>query len=65
MSRDAAPVVGESDVSYEVWQDGAPVAWSSGPDMEARNDAMHYAMMYGQDGPVTVYKVHTVREPIA
>jgi hypothetical protein len=44
--------------SYEVWQDGMCVAKTSGPEHDARRDAMHYAMMYGQDGPVKVYVVH-------
>ena len=40
----------------EIWQDGAMVAAVEAPtyaDME--REASHYAMIYGQDGPVEVY----------
>ncbi len=41
--------------TYEVWQGGMCVAKASGPGHLGRQDAMHYAMVYGQDGPVAVY----------
>ena len=40
----------------EIWQDGMMVAVIETPtyaDME--REASHYAMMYGQDGPVEVF----------
>ena len=46
------------DVEFEVWQDGMPVAWVSAADRcAAANEAGHYCMVYGQDGPVTIYEV--------
>lgn len=36
---------------YEVWQDGMRVASAEGPGAE--REAAHYALVYGQDGPVT------------
>lgn len=44
-------------ITYEVWQDGMPVASTEGPDEQALRGARHYALMYGQDGPVKIYKV--------
>jgi len=39
----------------ELWQDGIMVAAVSAPDEETmRREISHYAMMYAQDGPVTV-----------
>lgn len=37
---------------YRLKQDGIPVAWAEGP--EAAGEIMHYAAVYGQDGPVLV-----------
>lgn len=40
---------------FQVWQDGMIVASGSGTDPAAvRREANHYAMMYGQGGPVKV-----------
>jgi hypothetical protein len=50
----AAPVDGMA--VYEVFQCGECVA---GSDDEA--DAWHYAAMYGQDGPVAVYRITSTR----
>lgn len=45
--------------SYTVRQGGMTVALGDGPTLQAvTREAMHYAMMYGQDGDVTF----TVRE---
>jgi len=33
--------------SYRIIQDGQPVAW-----VDNLRDAMHYAMVYAEDGPV-------------
>lgn len=45
--------VGELVMS--VWQDGMKVAEVSGADHErVRADAAHYALMYGQDGPLQI-----------
>ncbi len=50
---------------FEVWQDGGPVAWACGADREAVwREARHYASQYGQDGPVEVFEVRTVRIPV-
>lgn len=45
------------ETEFEVWQDGMPVAGSSGPRERALAEAMHYAQVYGQDGPVSVCEV--------
>ncbi len=50
------------DLSFEVWQDEQPVAWCEGPADAAWREAQHYAAMYGQDGPVTIYQV--IRTPV-
>lgn len=50
---------GERSVDYEIWQDDALVA---GSDNEG--DARHYAAVYGQDGPVEVFKVVSFRSPL-
>jgi hypothetical protein len=45
------------DHRYEVWQEGLRVAVVIGSDqMAAFRDAMHYAMMYAQDGPMATVK---------
>ena len=49
----------KQELSYEVWQDDKPVATVDG-DYFA--EAFHYAMQYGQDGPVKIYKV--IREEV-
>ena len=37
---------------FEVWQEGMVVATTSAADEDtALREAMHYAMMYAQDGP--------------
>ena len=42
---------------FEVWQDGGKVAAVDGPDRyKAMAEIGHYAMMYGQDGPVKVFE---------
>ncbi len=41
---------------YEIWQNGERVASCCGPDETARQEADHYAMVYGQDGPVEIKK---------
>lgn len=41
---------------YEIWQGGMRVASCCGPDETARKEAEHYAMVYGQDGPVEMKK---------
>lgn len=43
---------------FEVWQDGMCVAGVSSIDRDqAMREAMHYAAMYGQDGPVSMYEI--------
>lgn len=43
--------------SFEIWQDGMPVASCSGPRALAEAEAAHYALVYGQDGPVEIREV--------
>jgi hypothetical protein len=39
----------------EVWQNGMMVAGASGDDFErVHAEAMHYAFIYGQDGPTEI-----------
>lgn len=40
---------------FQLWQDGIEVAGVDAPDLDsARREIMHYAMMYGQDGPCEI-----------
>lgn len=41
-----------SVLKWCVMQDGYPVASGVGPHDRALAEMMHYAMIYGQDGPV-------------
>lgn len=46
------------DYTFEVWQEGLPVAEASARNRaDALREAHHYAAMYGQDGPVEIYEV--------
>ena len=46
------------EYEFEVWQDGWAQAKACGSDREsALREANHYAVMYGQDGPVAIYEV--------
>lgn len=56
-----------NDINIEVWQDGEPVAWIDAPDEPtATREALHYAVMYGQDGPVALCRVTRVNfDPFA
>lgn len=51
---------------FEVWQDGGRVAAVDGPDRyRAMAEAGHYALVYGQDGPVKVFeKIGRKRVPV-
>jgi len=49
--------VTDQRVEIEVWQDGMCVAGVSAPHEDAMKEAVHYAMVYGQDGPVEVFMV--------
>lgn len=43
------------EYEFEIEQDGMVVASGSGSDRDRiRSMAMHYALMYAQDGPVTM-----------
>jgi hypothetical protein len=44
----------EDYASFEIWQDGMMVAGGCGPRKQALSEAAHYALVYGQDGPVEV-----------
>lgn len=47
--------MGGADVTrYELWQDGVMVASAEGEEETARKEIWHYAMFYGQDGPVEI-----------
>lgn len=50
------PKNAEIEVTYEVWQDDMMVASSS-----SEAEAVHYAFVYGQDGPVELKKAVTTR----
>lgn len=43
--------------TYQLWQQGMCVASTSGPSQSALNEILHYAWVYGQDGPVAIYKI--------
>lgn len=46
-----------TQATFEVYQDGAPVAMASGPRERAYAEAMHYVAVYGQDGlPIELYE---------
>lgn len=56
-SFSANPVWTDRD-DFEVWQDGMMVASASASDVRnAWREAVHYAGMYGQDGPVEIVRV--------
>lgn len=46
----------QKDATFEIQQDGMTVALASGPRDRAYAEAMHYAAVYGQDGPVEVFE---------
>lgn len=51
----ATPASAPVEYEFEVWQDDFMQASGGAPTPEqARDEANHYAMMYGQDGPVEV-----------
>lgn len=52
----------DSDVSYELMQDDEFVAGASG--CGSKQEIQHYAMLYGQDGPVEIIEV-TRRKVVA
>jgi len=53
---------GATRFGFEVKQDGMVVASGEAPtEREAEREAMHYAMVYSQDGPVRM-RVFPVRE---
>lgn len=54
MSRRKSATPKEQEIvgyRYEVWQAGIRVAVAEGPGAE--REAAHYALVYGQDGPVS------------
>lgn len=46
---------------YRLKQDGIVVAVVEGPSQSARQEIMHYAMMYAQDGPVVIERIRNGR----
>lgn len=53
--EDSARLDAEIEVSYELVQDDMIVAGASG--LGAERDIAHYALVYGQDGPLECYRV--------
>ncbi|MBX9907450.1 MAG: hypothetical protein K2Z25_01925 [Beijerinckiaceae bacterium] len=62
---EAAEGARSPSATFEVHQDGTPVALASGPRGRAYAEAMHYAAVYGQDGPVEVFEHVPVALPKA
>ena len=61
----AGPVArAQDEAEFEVQQNGEYCASSMGPRERAWADTLHYAAMYGQDGPVEVYEVFRRRVPL-
>lgn len=52
------------ECEFEVTQDGMTVARGVGPHDSAVAEATHYALMYGQDGPVA-WKVYRISRTAA
>lgn len=50
---------------FEVWQEDIQVASACGPRERAFAEAQHYALMFGQDGPVEVFEVKRTLVPVA
>lgn len=48
------------EARYRLRQDGMIVASVAGPTAEARSSILHYAAVYGRDGPVAI-EVHNGR----
>ena len=44
------------EVEYEVWLDDEFVASAVGPKEQAKAEALHYAIVYGQDGGKISFK---------
>ena len=54
----AAPSLEQSaDSEFVLLQGDCWVAGASGPRQDALREILHYATVYGQDGPVKVYEV--------
>jgi hypothetical protein len=49
--------------SFELWQDGQKVAGCQGPRERAEAQIAHYAMMYGEDGPVEIKEIKMKGQP--
>ena len=45
------------DAEFEIRCSGEAVAGAIGPRDEAKKEAQHYALIYGQDGPTEVFEV--------
>lgn len=52
------------EAEFELWQEGLCVSTAFGPREQARAEILHYAMMFGQDGPVEIFEVKRVLEPV-
>ena len=46
----------ERVLELEIWQDGVCVAGVYASEQAALQEARHYAAIYGQDGPVEVFR---------
>lgn len=53
-AKDATPGRSWPSARFELWQDGMMVACVEGPRRKALSEIRHYALMYGQDGPVEI-----------
>lgn len=53
----ASPGPWPTEAEYELWQNDEFTAGASGSPEDAARQIMHYAAVYGQDGPVKIYEV--------
>lgn len=53
----ASPGPWPTEAEYELWQNDEFAAGASGSPEDAARQIMHYAAVYGQDGPVKIYEV--------
>lgn len=52
------------EAEFEIYQNDDIVASSSGPRDQAWREIMHYAAVYGQDGPVEVFEITRTPVPL-
>lgn len=49
------------EMTYDVYQEGMKVASVTGRGREAFSAALHYAFVYGQDGPICTIRSRAAR----